>query len=175
MPTSLLRGRGEEGRMTERGVPLLLFQTMKGVRGNLKGIKRVETCTSAGTTLEEKPSCSVMEEDYTVSKESLASTSHQGMIKDPSVVISAHCMKGSTSLHAADLEQQSCTALYKVNDEEKIAFQNPMKCRNLIWDDGIPHGRCTKMDDGGYEEAAKNFVAWDGLERARADLLSQSS
>ena len=28
----------------------------------------------------------------------------------------------------------------------KIAFQDPMKCMNLIWDDGNPHGRSTKMN-----------------------------
>ena len=30
---------------------------------------------------------------------------------------------------------------------EKIAFQNPMKCkdRSLIWEDGSPHGRSTKV------------------------------
>ena len=31
---------------------------------------------------------------------------------------------------------------------EMIAFQNPMKCRSLIWDDGSPHGRITKMKGG---------------------------
>ena len=33
---------------------------------------------------------------------------------------------------------------------EKIAFQYPMKCkdRNLIWEDGSPHGRSTNMDHG---------------------------
>ena len=30
----------------------------------------------------------------------------------------------------------------------KIAFQDPMKCNNMILDDGIPHGRSTKMKDG---------------------------
>ena len=30
---------------------------------------------------------------------------------------------------------------------EKVAFQNPMKCkdRDLVWEDGSPHGRSTKM------------------------------
>ena len=30
---------------------------------------------------------------------------------------------------------------------EKRTFQNPMKCKdkNLIWEDGIPHGRSTRM------------------------------
>ena len=31
----------------------------------------------------------------------------------------------------------------------KIAFQDPMECMNLTWDDGSPHGRSTKMKDGG--------------------------
>ena len=33
---------------------------------------------------------------------------------------------------------------------EKIAFQNPMKCkgRNLVLEDGNPHRRSTKMEDG---------------------------
>ena len=29
----------------------------------------------------------------------------------------------------------------------KIAFQNTMKYRNLIWDDDSPHGRSTKLED----------------------------
>ena len=92
------------GRMTEEEISLLLFQTMKGIEEDFKEIERVETCTSAGTTLEEQPSCS-MEEDNIVDEEALASTSHQGMTKNPSIVISAHCMKGSTSLHVANLEK----------------------------------------------------------------------
>ena len=33
---------------------------------------------------------------------------------------------------------------------EKLTFQNPIKCkdRNLIWEDGSPHGRSTKMENG---------------------------
>ena len=33
---------------------------------------------------------------------------------------------------------------------EKNAFQHPMKCKdkNLIWEDGSPHGRSTKMENG---------------------------
>ena len=96
-----------------------LFQTLKGIEEDLKEIERVETCTSTGTTLEEQHSCLVMKEDYIVVEEALASTSHQGMIKNPSIVISAHCMERSTSLHAADLEQQSCTALCKGSEEEE--------------------------------------------------------
>ena len=84
---------------------------MKGIAEDLKKIERVETCTNTSTTLVEQPSCSVMEEDYTVAEETLASTSHQGMIKNPSVFISAHCMKRSTFLYAANLEQQSCISL----------------------------------------------------------------
>ena len=99
------------GRMTEEEISLLLFQALKGIEEDLKEIEKVETCTNVGTTLEEKPSCSVMKEDYIVAEEALASTSHQGMIRDSSIVISAHCMKRSTSLHAVDLEKQSCTAL----------------------------------------------------------------
>ena len=49
------------GRITEEEISLLLFQTMKGIEEDLKEIERVETCTSASTTLEEQPS--VMEED----------------------------------------------------------------------------------------------------------------
>ena len=30
----------------------------------------------------------------------------------------------------------------------KIAFQDPMKCSNLNWDDGSSHGKSTKMKDG---------------------------
>ena len=30
----------------------------------------------------------------------------------------------------------------------KIAFQGPMRCRNMIWDDGSPHGRSTNMKGG---------------------------
>ena len=81
------------GRMTEEEISLLLFQTMKGIEEDLKEIERVETCTITSTTLEEKPSCSVMEEYYTVAEEALASTSHQGIIKNPFVVISTHYMK----------------------------------------------------------------------------------
>ena len=74
----------------------------------------METCTSASTTLEEQPSCSVMKEDYIVTKEALASTSHRGMIKNPSIVISTHCMERSTSLHVVDLEQQVALHCAKV-------------------------------------------------------------
>ena len=73
------------------------------------------------------------------------------MIKDSFMLISTHYMRRSTSSHAGDLEKQSCIALYKGGDEEKLAFQDPMECRNLIWDDGIPHGRCTKIEDGEQE------------------------
>ena len=47
--------------------------------------------------------------------------------------------------------------LYKGGDKEKLAFQDPMECRKLIWDDGIPHGRCTKMEDG--EQEARKILA----------------
>ena len=77
-----------------------------------------ETYISVVTTLEEQPSCS-MEEDTTIKEEALASTSHQGMIEDSSIVISAHCMKRYAFLYAADLEQQSCTALCKSSKEER--------------------------------------------------------
>ena len=40
----------------------------------------------------------------------------------------------------------------------KITFQDPMKCRNLIWDDGSPHGRCTKIGDG--EQEARKPLAY---------------
>ena len=83
---------------------------MRGIEEDLKEFEWEEICTNAGTTLEEQPSCS-MEEDNTVEEEAVASTSHQGMIKNSSIFISEHCMKGSTSLHATDLEQQSCTTL----------------------------------------------------------------
>ena len=88
---------------------------MKGIEEDMKEIERVETCTNAGTTLEEQPS--VMEEDYIVAEEALASTSHQGVIKNSSVVILAHCMKRSTFLYDARLEKQSCTALWKSSKE----------------------------------------------------------
>ena len=31
---------------------------------------------------------------------------------------------------------------------ENIAIQDPMKCRNLIWDDGSPRGRSTRRNNG---------------------------
>ena len=40
---------------------------------------------------------------------------------------------------------------------EEIAFQDPMKCKNLIWDDGSPHGRSTKMKGG---RRHPQFVEW---------------
>jgi len=92
------------GRMTGEEISLLLFQTMRGIEEDLKEFEWEETCTSVGTSLEENPSCT-MEEDNTVEEEALASTSHRGMIKNSSIVISAHCMKISTSLHDVDLEQ----------------------------------------------------------------------
>ena len=67
------------GRMTEEEISLLLFQTLEGIEEALKEIERVETCTSAGTTLEDQPSCS-MEKEKIFKEESLTSTSHQGMI-----------------------------------------------------------------------------------------------
>ena len=125
------------GKIIEEEISLLLFQTLKGIEEDLKEIERVETCTSASTTLGEKPS--VMEEDYTVAEEALASTSHQGIIKNPCVVISAHCMNRSTFLYDARLEQQICTALcksskdkeerYFLEDLKGIAFQKPLKCK----------------------------------------------
>ena len=32
----------------------------------------------------------------------------------------------------------------------KLTFQNPTKCKdkNVIWEDGSPHGRSTKMENG---------------------------
>ena len=39
----------------------------------------------------------------------------------------------------------------------KISFQDPMKCRNLIWDDGSPHGRSTKMKD---ERRHPQLIEW---------------
>jgi len=60
-----------------------------------------------------------MEEGYTIAEEALASISHQGMIRNPIFVIPAHCMRRSTFLYAADLEQQSCTALCKSSKEER--------------------------------------------------------
>ena len=79
-------------RMTEEEISLLLFQTMKGIEEDLKEI---------------------------VEGGDFASISHQGMIKNMSLFISANHMKVSTSLHAADIEKQSCTAMYKGSDEEK--------------------------------------------------------
>ena len=83
---------------------------MKDIQENLKEVEGVETCTNIGTTLEEQPSCS-MEEDYIVVEAFLASTFHQGMVKNSSVLISIHFMERSTFPCAVDLEQQSCIAL----------------------------------------------------------------
>ena len=49
---------------------------------------------------------------------------------------------------------------------EEISFQNPMKCidRNLIWEDGSPHGRSTKMKDG---RRHPQVVEWMWMERKR--------
>ena len=63
-----------------------------------------EAYTDTVTTLEEKPSCSTVEEDNIVEKGDLFSKSHQCMLELPFLVILANHMKGSTSLHAVDLE-----------------------------------------------------------------------
>ena len=56
-------------RMMGEKISLLPFQIMKGIEEDLKEIEKVETCTSAVTTLEEQPSCSKMEEFHTGAKE----------------------------------------------------------------------------------------------------------
>ena len=123
--------------MTEKEIPPLFFQTLKDIQENIKEVEGVETCTSAGTTLEEQPSCS-MEEYCTVVEEFLASTFHQGMVKDSSVFISAHCMEKSTFPCDVRLEQQSCTALCKnskggirspLGDIKGAAFYKPLRWR----------------------------------------------
>ena len=83
-----------------------------------------EACTSVAVSMEEQPSSSAVWEANTYEEETLAalqgaSKFHQGMLKCPSLIISANIMDGSTSLHTVDLEQQNCTALYKSSDEEK--------------------------------------------------------
>ena len=92
----------------------------------------IEACTSAVETMEEEPSSSTVWEANTYEEETLAalkgaSKFHQGMTKNPSLVISANTLDGSTSLHAAELEQQNSTALYKSSDEEK---RNHFSCEH---------------------------------------------
>ena len=67
IPTFLLRERGEEEGMIEKEIPPLFFQTLKDIQENFKEVEGVENCTSTGTTLEEQPSCSMVE-DYTVAE-----------------------------------------------------------------------------------------------------------
>ena len=69
-----------------------------------------EACTSVVVTMEEQPSSSEVWEANTYEEETLAalqgaSKFHQGMLKCPSLVISAKILDGSTSLHNVDLEQ----------------------------------------------------------------------
>ena len=52
----------------------------------------------------------------------------------------------------------------------KIAFQDPMRCRNLIWDDGSPHGRSTKMNDG---RRHPQLVEWMWMERKNMERYLQ--
>ena len=49
---------------------------------------------------------------------------------------------------------------------EKISFQYPMKCKdkNLIWEDGSPHGRSTKMEDGRIHP---QMIEWMWMESKR--------
>ena len=66
--------------------------------------------------MEEQPSSSSVWEANTYEEENLAalqgaSNFHQGMIENPSLVISANNLDGSISLHAVDPEQQNNTAL----------------------------------------------------------------
>ena len=102
----------------------------------------------------EQPSSSAVWEANMFQEETLAapqnaSKFHQGILKFPSLVISTNLMEESTLLHTTDLEQQSCTALYKSNDEEKRTHSSWEHSNGSFIDeamvDGMIYGRHLEM------------------------------